>query len=66
MKIKINGRETTTETIVFADFISEINTTGEKFLAASLNSKILPRDEWPETRLNEGDSIEVFSIVGGG
>lgn len=35
-------------------------------VAVELNRDIVPRDRWPETRLNEGDRLEVVHFVGGG
>ena len=35
-------------------------------VAVELNRDIVPRDRWAETRLNEGDRLEVVHFVGGG
>jgi thiamine biosynthesis protein ThiS len=35
-------------------------------VAIELNRDIVPRDRWAETRLNEGDRLEVVHFVGGG
>jgi thiamine biosynthesis protein ThiS len=35
-------------------------------IAVELNRNIVPRDRWTETRLNEGDQLEVVHFVGGG
>ncbi len=35
-------------------------------VAIELNSGILPKDRWPETRLHAGDRFEIVQLVGGG
>jgi thiamine biosynthesis protein ThiS len=35
-------------------------------VAVELNRDIVPRDRWSETRLTEGDRLEVVHFVGGG
>jgi len=35
-------------------------------VAVELNRDIVPRDRWAETRLTDGDRLEVVHFVGGG
>jgi len=35
-------------------------------VAIELNREIVPRDRWLETRLQEGDRLEIVHFVGGG
>jgi thiamine biosynthesis protein ThiS len=35
-------------------------------VAIELNREIVPRDEWPQTRLHDGDRLEIVHFVGGG
>jgi len=35
-------------------------------VAIELNREIVPRDRWPQTRLHEGDRLEIVHFVGGG
>ena len=35
-------------------------------VAVELNGEILPKSEYENTNLNDGDSVEVVSFVGGG
>ena len=37
-----------------------------KRVAVELNGDILPKAEYDETILNDGDSLEIVSFVGGG
>jgi len=35
-------------------------------VAAELNLEIVPRPKWQETKLKEGDKLEIVHFVGGG
>lgn len=35
-------------------------------VAVERNLEIVPRERWPETRVNAGDRLEVVHFVGGG
>ena len=35
-------------------------------VAVELNRDIVPRDQWAETKLPEGDRLEIVHFVGGG
>jgi thiamine biosynthesis protein ThiS len=35
-------------------------------VAIELNREIVPRDQWPQTPLHEGDRLEIVQFVGGG
>jgi sulfur carrier protein len=69
MKLHINGEERT-----FPDahlpftLAALVVTLGMKpdRVAVELNRDIVPRESWLETRLNEGDHLEVVHFVGGG
>ena len=48
-----------------ADVVSRMGLAGKK-IAVERNGEIVPRSRFPETRLSEGDRIEVVVAVGGG
>ena len=35
-------------------------------VAIELNREIVPRDQWPQTPLKDGDRLEIVHFVGGG
>ena len=35
-------------------------------VAVALNGAVLPRSRWPDTRLNDGDEIHLFTAIAGG
>jgi sulfur carrier protein len=69
MKLHINGedREFGNAGAPFTLFaLVEILGMKPDRVAVELNREIVPRDRWAETRLNEGDQLEVVHFVGGG
>jgi sulfur carrier protein len=65
MKITINGQEQTSEPITLAQLIEQLGMKQDR-VAVELNRNIVPRAQWPETRLAEGDHLEIVHFVGGG
>jgi len=69
MKLQINGEER-----AFDDSPSPFTLTAlVEFLgmkpdrvAVELNRDIVPRDRWSDTKLAEGDRLEIVHFVGGG
>ncbi|ADN76234.1 thiamine biosynthesis protein ThiS [Ferrimonas balearica DSM 9799] len=35
-------------------------------VALAINGQVVPRRHWPETELNEGDRLDLFSVIAGG
>lgn len=66
MKVTVNGdgREVPTG-ITVADLLSEIGTPEER-VAVEVNLDVVPRKQYRERTLQEGDTIEVVTFVGGG
>lgn len=66
MQIKVNGeiREITEESSLL-DLIRSLGVE-ERVMASALNMEIVKQDAWGNTRLKEGDTIELLDFVGGG
>ena len=66
MQITINGepRQIGDDTTV-ADLLEELQLQPQ-FLAVERNLEIVPRREHADTRLSEGDQLEIVTLVGGG
>ena len=47
------------------NLIDDLELKGDR-VAVEHNGKIVPRAEWTETPLNEGDRLEIVHFVGGG
>jgi thiamine biosynthesis protein ThiS len=65
MKITINGQEQTSEPITLAQLVESLGMKQDR-VAVELNRDIVPRAQWAETNLAEGDHLEIVHFVGGG
>jgi thiamine biosynthesis protein ThiS len=65
MKIVINGQEQTFAPITLALLIEQLGMKQDR-VAVELNRNIVPRSQWAETNLAEGDQLEIVHFVGGG
>jgi sulfur carrier protein len=66
LKININGenKECPTETSVSK--LLESLDIDNRYIAVELNHKIVPRTQFSERILQENDSLEIVTFVGGG
>ena len=69
MKLQINGEERVFDDsptlFTLAALIESLGMKPDR-VAVELNRDIVPRDRWPDTKLTEGDRLEVVHFVGGG
>ena len=66
MKLTVNGAEKTVpEGITLAQLVRELGLEKNP-IAIELNLRVVPRDRHGETRLAEGDRLEIVTLVGGG
>ncbi len=66
MRVHLNGEEKqVAEGLTLAALIEQLGMKPDR-VAAELNREIVPRERWTETRLREGDRLEVVHFVGGG
>ena len=68
MELIINGEKRDVPDVERLDtLMTRLNVTPEaKGVAVAINGTVVPRGEWPSTRLNIGDEIEVIHAVQGG
>lgn len=66
MRIEVNGesREVEQDTTL-SELVSQLSLVPAR-LAIERNREVVRRADWPETKLNEGDRIEIVHFVGGG
>jgi len=64
--VYLNGetRQVTAETAL-AELLDQLSLPHQR-IAIELNKAVIPRADWPNTTVNEGDRIEVVHFVGGG
>jgi sulfur carrier protein len=68
MKLQINGEERSFDSptpFTLAALVDRLGMKADR-VAVELNRDIVPRDRWSETRLHDGDRLEVVHFVGGG
>lgn len=66
MRIHLNGEERqAAEGLTLAALVEQLGMKPDR-VAAELNREIVPRERWLETRLHDGDRLELVHFVGGG
>jgi len=66
MQLFINGEENTfTAVSTLPELIDQLGMKGDR-VAVELNREIVPRARWNDTRLQDGDRLEIVHFVGGG
>ena len=63
--VKINGEKMNIAGKNIAEYLSESG-YDLKRVAVELNGDILPKSQYADTLLKDGDSVEIVSFVGGG
>ncbi len=63
--VRINGAEENAAGKTVAEHLSE-SSFDIKRVAVELNGEILPKSRYESTVLQDGDSMEIVSFVGGG
>lgn len=63
--VKINGEELNVAGKTVAEYLAATN-YDPKRIAVECNGDIVPKAQYAETFLKDGDSVEIVSFVGGG
>ena len=66
MTLTVNGESRDfTNISTLSDLVSELGMKSDR-VAIELNRELIRRDQWPETKLSDGDRLEIVHFVGGG
>lgn len=66
MKLIINGEERSFDApLSLAVLVERLGMKSDR-VAVELNRDIVPRENWPQTSLANGDQLEIVQFVGGG
>lgn len=65
MRLKLNGKEREVEGVSTVDQLVE-SLGIHRMIVVEHNGTILSREQYPETQLSEGDTLEIVHMVGGG
>ncbi len=66
MVITLNGKETEVADDLSVQALLDAQRLKADSVVVELNKEIIPGDAFGETRLNDGDHLEVLRFVGGG
>lgn len=65
--IRVNGQDEPLLVATLSALLAEKAVdVGQKGVAVALNGAVVPRADWPATRLNPGDSVEIVRARQGG
>ncbi len=65
MNLIINGESQTLFADTLGALVEQLGMKSDR-VAIELNREIVPRDQWAQTRLADGDRLEIVHFVGGG
>ena len=66
MKLTINGNEREVHASkTVTELVQELKINAPN-IAVALNCQVIPKSQYPETPVKEGDQIEIVHAVGGG
>jgi sulfur carrier protein len=65
MKLTINGEPQLSSAETLGALVEHLGMKPDR-VAIELNREIVPRDQWPQTPLHDGDRLEIVHFVGGG
>ena len=68
MKIKLNGKEKSYEKSDFSvcELLSLEDVKADVMVTVQINGKLLGRDLYEKSRINEGDQVDFLYFMGGG
>ncbi len=66
MKFELNGEPREAEGELTVETLLERFAPHRRRVAVALNSRVVPRSRFDETRVREGDRVEVIQATGGG
>jgi len=65
MNLTINGEIQVFSSETLGALVAELGMKPDR-VAIELNREIVPRKQWPQTPLHDGDRLEIVHFVGGG
>ncbi len=65
MKLTINGENQDSSAETLGALVAGLGMKPDR-VAIELNREIVPREQWPQTPLHDGDRLEIVQFVGGG
>jgi sulfur carrier protein len=66
MRLRLNGEEHELQNATTLPALLASLQLAEKLVLVELNGRAVPRGDFPSTKLEEGDAIEIVRMVAGG
>jgi sulfur carrier protein len=67
MRVFVNGEQRSVpEGATVAALVAESAPAGERGVAVAVDAEVVPRSEWDETLLSEGQRVEILAAIQGG
>ena len=63
--LKVNGESKKTDATTVEDLLKELGLAGQA-VAVEVNQSVVPKKQHGESPLNDGDTVELVTLVGGG
>ena len=63
--LEVNGEVKKTDAATVADLLQELGLAGQA-VAVEVNRDVVPKKQHGEATLNDGDTVELVTLVGGG
>ncbi len=64
--LTVNGERREVDQPLKLECFLKANDINPRLVAIAVNGTVLYREEWPDVTLNDGDTVEIVRIVGGG
>jgi thiamine biosynthesis protein ThiS len=64
-ELQVNGEAQKTDAATVEDLIKELGLAGQA-VAVEVNQSVVPKKQHGEATLNDGDTVELVTLVGGG
>jgi len=64
-ELRVNGEAKKTDAATVADLLKELGLEGQA-VAVEVNQNVVPKKQHGEAPLNDGDTVELVTLVGGG
>ena len=65
IELKVNGEEKKTDSATVEELLTELGLAGQA-VAVEVNQSVVPKKQHSESLLNDGDTVELVTLVGGG
>lgn len=66
MRVNVNGADTELPAQTTVEALVQRLATDRRRIAVARNGEVVPRSEWEQTPLVDGDTVEVLAAVAGG